>query len=140
MDMLQLGRLDYIKNEEIPDWKIRFLKTRNAPSSHARTPSLMRFFLKEINAKIEDAKWQLTQAESLALMGSHTILMTQACMTTGEGSNETAPDMGDRTCAGSGGVQRMFNWDNSFFQVLLLPIYRHLLYQSVGTCWRLRWL
>jgi hypothetical protein len=71
--------------------------------------------MQEINSRIMDGNWKLSQAEFVSLMGAHTILMTHACTTTGEQINGT--DMGDRTCGGTGGKQRMFSWDNSFFQV-----------------------
>jgi hypothetical protein len=55
----------------------------------------------------------------MALMGAHGIMMTQGCTTNGEqpGNGTAIPDMADRTCGGRPGRQRMFTWDNSFFQV-----------------------
>jgi hypothetical protein len=78
--------------------------------------------MQEINSRIADGNWQLSQTEFISLMGAHTILMTHACTTTGEQINGT--DMGDRTCGGTGGKQRMFSWDNSFFQVQIMNVFR----------------
>ena len=73
-------------------------------------------FLQEINSWIEEEQWKVTPAETTALMGAHTLVMTYACTTTGQAPDGSAtPDLGDRTCGGAGGRQRMFTWDNSFF-------------------------
>ena len=53
----------------------------------------------------------------MAVMGAHGIMMTQACTTGTPQPPGAAADMGDRTCGGEGGQQRMFTWDNSFYQV-----------------------
>lgn len=75
--------------------------------------------MQEINGLVEDARWRLDPSDVMAIMGAHTIMMTHACTTTGEQppNGTAAADMGDRTCGGQGGRQRMFTWDNSFFQV-----------------------
>jgi hypothetical protein len=77
--------------------------------------------IQELNGLIKDTRWHVKADEVAALMGAHTILMTHGCTTTGtQPANGTAmPDMGDRTCGGRGGRQRMFTWDNSFFKVRL---------------------
>ena len=60
----------------------------------------------------------MTPAETTALMGAHTLVMTYACTTTGAAADGAATAaLGDRTCGGAGGRQRMFTWDNSFFLV-----------------------
>lgn len=77
--------------------------------------------LQDINGFQPDAAWHVGADEVMALMGAHAIMMTLGCTTTADtGENSTVPDLGDRTCRGAGGRQRMFTWDNSFFQVRLL--------------------
>ena len=75
--------------------------------------------VQELNGLQPEANWRVNVKEVVASMGAHTILMTHACTTTGEqpGNDTTMPGMDDRTCGGRGGRQRMFTWDNSFFQV-----------------------
>lgn len=72
--------------------------------------------MQDINVHIPEASWKITIEEAMALMGSHTIMMTQACMTDGQGDN-TSVGMADRSCGSAGGRQRMFVWDNAFFKV-----------------------
>lgn len=74
--------------------------------------------MQDINGKIGDAQWRLSPAEATALMGSHALSFTLACTTTGAAANGAYnAGLGDRTCAGVGGRQRMFTWDNSYFKV-----------------------
>ena len=63
-------------------------------------------FVQDINRRISDGNWKIAQDEFISLMGAHTIMMTHACTTTSPQANGT--DMGDRTCSGAGGKQRMF--------------------------------
>jgi hypothetical protein len=65
---------------------------------------------------IENASWKIKPQEALALMGSHTIMSTQACMTEAPGGSDGAA-LNDRTCAGTGGKLRLFSWTNSYYQV-----------------------
>ena len=70
-----------------------------------------------------DAGLRVNAQEVMALMGAHAIMMTHACTTNGEApAGGTVPDMGDRTCGGAGGRQRMFTWDNAFFKVCPLQL------------------
>lgn len=65
---------------------------------------------------MDKPNWTIDATEIMAVMGSHTIMMPQACMTDGQQpSDGTTPDMADRTCGG--GRQRMFTWDNAWFKV-----------------------
>lgn len=76
--------------------------------------------LQELNGLQPDAGWHVGADEVVALMGAHAIMMTHGCTTTADMDvNGTVADLGDRTCGGAGGRQRMFTWDNSFFQVHL---------------------
>jgi hypothetical protein len=72
--------------------------------------------VQDVNSLVTSGpQWQLTATDVMAIMGSHSIMMTLACTTGGTQVEGLAID--DRTCGGSGGRQRMFTWDNSFYQV-----------------------
>lgn len=114
---LYMGKMDFSVSEDYKEWMWTG-KSRNAPTSHDKIGKLVEFFMKEINGLQPDVAWRIKPDEIMAMMGAHSILMTHACTTTGEQTPEGSPmaDMGDRTCAGQGGRQRMFTWDNSFFK------------------------
>ena len=73
--------------------------------------------VQEINPLMDDARWHLSAEEVMAIMGSHTLVMTQACTTDAPQPASPTAAMSDRTCGGAGGRQRAFTWDNSFFKV-----------------------
>jgi hypothetical protein len=72
--------------------------------------------MQTMNKQITDPAWKFTAEDVTALMGSHGMMDMQNCMTTGV-QPATAPAIDDRTCAGSGGRQRMFTWDTHYFKV-----------------------
>lgn len=61
---------------------------------------------------------KLTLREALSLMGAHTAMSRQACMTDApvqRGGKIVA--INDRTCGGEGGRVRAFSWTNSYYKV-----------------------
>lgn len=82
--------------------------------------------MQEVNDVIADAASKLNVRDAVALMGSHTLMMPQACTT--DDAAGTA-DLNDRTCGGQGGNQRLFWWDSSWYRVLAL---RFTVYHANG--------
>lgn len=111
---LSVGKLDREIDGSLHDNHVLNKMAHSIPAPGNRVGHLLNFFLRLINDHISEGNWKLDPVDVMALMGSHTIMMTQGCSTSGE--QKMGLPMSDRTCGGKGGRQRMFSWDNSFFQ------------------------
>ena len=72
----------------------------------------LEFWLNTLNQYTEGNAWDFTVEDSLALMGSHTLMDNLACTTDGAASARGAKKIGTQGC---GGTKRMFQWTNAYF-------------------------